>query len=207
MVGSAEHSYALIEDLSAQRRHLYRIGDTVQGAKILEISRNRVVLDNHGHREELLTHPDVESTSPPSEAAPEPAIQPPPETIEARNQADVEETSATDIHQLGDNEWWISRDELSKQFENLHRLLREARLIPHFRENQATGFMVTQLAAKSFLEQIGLRNGDILTAINGLKLHNLEEALQAYQALQGESVLQLEIERNWRKETFTYEIR
>ncbi|MGH8057172.1 MAG: PDZ domain-containing protein, partial [Candidatus Entotheonellia bacterium] len=121
--------------------------------------------------------------------------------------ANVEEATATNIHKVGENEWSIGRDELSRQFENLHQLLKEARLIPHFRDDQAAGFVVTRLSSKSFLEQIGLRNGDILTGINGQKLNTLEEALQAYQALLNESVLQLEVERNQRKELFTYEIR
>ena len=207
MVGSAERSYALIEDLNSQRRLLYRIDEVVQGAKILEISRNRVVLDNRGHREELLIHQDLETTLPPTEATPEPTLQPPSETIEAGNQADVEEASSPDIRQIGDNEWSISRDEISKQFEQLHQLLGKARLIPHFRDDHAAGFMITRLSTKSFLEQIGLRNGDVLTAINGQKLNTLEDALNAYQSLQSESLLQLDIERNWRKETFSYEIR
>jgi general secretion pathway protein C len=207
IVGSAEQTYAFIEDLSAQRRALYRIGDIVQRAKILEISRNRVVLDKGGRREELLNLQDFETASPTAEATPEPTLHPPPTMVDVSEQADEEEATATHIRKVGDNEWSISRDELSKQFENLHHLLREARLIPHFRDDQAAGFIVTRLSTKSFLEQIGLRNGDILTGMNGQKLHTLEEALQAYQSLQGESVLQLEIERNQRKEIFTYEIR
>ena len=207
VVGSAEQSYALIEDLNTQGRRLYRIGEVVQEAKILEISRNRVVLDRHGHREELLKIENVEATAPTDETTPEVALQSLPEKTETDAPANEEEATATNIHKVGDNEWSMSRDELSRQFENLHQLLKEARLIPHFRDDQAAGFVVMRLARKSFLEQIGLRNGDILTGINGQKLNTLEEALQAYQALQNEPVLQLEIERNQRKELFTYEIR
>jgi len=212
VVGSAEQSYALIEDLNTQGRRLYRIGEVVQEAKILEISRNRVVLDRHGHREELLKLENVEATAPTDETTPEVALQSLPEKTQTDAPAtdapaNEEEATATNIHKVGDNEWSMSRDELSRQFENLHQLLKEARLIPHFRNDQAAGFVVMRLARKSFLEQIGLRNGDILTGINGQKLNTLEEALQAYQALLNESVLQLEIERNQRKELFTYEIR
>lgn len=207
VVGDAEHTLAFIEDLNAQRQWLYRIGDIVQGAKIMEIGRNRVVLDHHGRREELLNRQSMETSSPSPEAVPGPTLQPPSEETEVREQADVEEAGPMDIRQVRDHEWSISREELSKQFENLHQLLREARLIPYFRDHQAAGFTVTRLVRKSFLEQIGLRNGDILMGINGQKLNTLEEALQAYQSLQSGPVLHLEIERNQHKEIFRYEIR
>lgn len=207
VVGSSEQTFAFIEDLNTQRRRLYRIGEVVQGAKILEISRNRVVLDWRGRREELLNLENGEATSPTTEATPEVALQPLPEKIDTSEQTEAEGATSTNILRVSDNEWAITRDELSRQFENLHQLLKEARLIPHFRDDQAAGFIVTRLSSKSFLEQIGLRNGDILTGINGQKLNTLEEALQAYQSLQSESLLQLEIERNQRKELFTYEIR
>lgn len=207
VVGGAAHSQAFIEDLSAQRRYVYRIDDIVQGAKILKIGRNRIVLDKHGRREELLNLQTTETTSPSPEAIPEPALQPLSEETEVSEQVDREEAETTDIRKVRDNEWWINREEISKQFETLHQLMREARLIPHFRGDQAAGFMIIRLSRKSFLERIGLHNEDILTGINGQKLNTLEDALQAYQFLQSEPVLQLEIERKQRKGIFTYEIR
>ena len=43
---------------------------------------------------------------------------------------------------------------------------------------------------------MGLRNGDIMKGVNGQKFSSLEEFFQAYQQLQTEPVLQLEVERS-----------
>ncbi len=45
----------MIEDLSSKRQELYRLGDVVREAKVVEVTRNRVVLDNRGRREELFS--------------------------------------------------------------------------------------------------------------------------------------------------------
>ena len=55
VVGPPERTYAVIEDLSTKRQDLYRLGDVVREAKVVEVTRNRVVLDNRGRREELFS--------------------------------------------------------------------------------------------------------------------------------------------------------
>ena len=64
----------------------------------------------------------------------------------------------------------------------------------------------TKLAKQSFLEQLGLRNGDILKGVNGQKLNSPNDAFQAYQQLLNEPLLQLEVERGEGQQIFTYEV-
>src|SRR5262249_11564906 len=71
VVGPPERTYAVIEDLSTKRQDLYRLGDVVREAKVVEVTRNRVVLDNRGRREELFSFEKSDTTGPPpSEPAP-----------------------------------------------------------------------------------------------------------------------------------------
>jgi general secretion pathway protein C len=57
------------------------------------------------------------------------------------------------------------------------------------------------------LQQIGLQEGDVLQTVNGLNLYTPQEALQAYQQLQTESTVRINILRNNRPTTLTYELR
>jgi type II secretory pathway component PulC len=57
------------------------------------------------------------------------------------------------------------------------------------------------------LLQIGLQEGDVLQTVNGLNIHTPQEALQAYQQLQTESTVRLNILRNNSPTTLTYELR
>jgi general secretion pathway protein C len=223
VVGSPERTYAVIEDLNSKRQELYRVGDAVREAKVIEVTRNRVVLDNHGRREELFSFEKSDSVgAPPSapttrqSAAPRsrpfvvespPAEPPPTPPQEQQEQENEQDAAEPEMEQVGENVWRINRDDLVEQLDNFGQMMREARLTPHFSGGQADGFMITNLPSTSFLGRMGLRNGDIMKGMNGQKFGSLEEFFQAYQQLQTEPVLQLEVERGNRTETLTYEIR
>jgi general secretion pathway protein C len=217
VVGGSEYTYAVIEDLSSKRQELYRLGDLVKEAKLVEITRNRVVLDNRGRREELVSFEKPEGGAPPAEAPlptlggprrPAPMPQEPREGApEQPEQAQPQADNEVPIERLGENTWRISREALVEQLDNLGGLMTDARLTPHFNAGQPDGFMLSNLPPDSVLARMGLRNGDIMKGVNGQKFGSLEDVLQIYQQLQSEPMLQLEIERGSRPETLTYEVR
>jgi general secretion pathway protein C len=122
-------------------------------------------------------------------------------------QEEEQDAAESEIERVSENMWRINRDDLVEQLDNFGQMMREARLTPHFTGGQPDGFMITNLPSNSFLGRMGLRNGDIMKGVNGQKFGSLEEFFQAYQQLQTEPMLQLEVERSNRTETLTYEIR
>jgi general secretion pathway protein C len=56
------------------------------------------------------------------------------------------------------------------------------------------------------LQKIGLQAGDVIQKVNGLSLNSPAEALQAFQQLQNESTVRLELLRRNRSTTLTYEM-
>jgi general secretion pathway protein C len=222
VVGSGDHTYAVIEDLGTKRQELYRLGDLVRDARVVEVTRNRVVLDNRGRREELMSFEKTD-TAPPSGEVPgrqssgrqinplrrQPPVAetPPPEPQTTEPQDGQAEAAEMEIERIAENTWRVNRDNLVEQVENFGQMMQEARLTPHFTGGQPDGFMISNLPRDSFLGRMGLRSGDIMKGINGQKFGSLDEFFQIYQQLQTEPVVQLEIERSNRTETFTYEIR
>lgn len=222
VVGNGDHTYAVIEDLGTKRQELYRLGDLVHEARVVEVTRNRVVLDNRGRQEELLSFERTDAAAPPSDSrARQPGARPattprrqppmleapPPEPPPPEPQENQEEAADAEIERVGDNMWRLNRDNLVEQVENFGQMMREARLTPHFTGGQPDGFMISNLPQDSFLGRMGLRSGDIMKGINGQKFGSLDEFFQIYQQLQTEPTLQLEVERSNRTETLTYEIR
>lgn len=220
VVGTPDQTYAVIEDLSAKRQELYRLGDLVKEAKVIEITRNRVVLDNRGQREELLSFQKPESGPPMAAAAPPPAFGVPrrptpapapqerqenePERLE---QDEQQSEGEVEVERVSENMWRISRDDFVEQLDNLGSFMKDVRLTPHFNAGQPDGFMLSNLPANSVLARMGLRNGDIMKGVNGQRFGSLEDVLQIYQQLQSEPTLELEIERGSRTETLMYEVR
>jgi general secretion pathway protein C len=218
VVGIPERTYAVIEDLGSKRQDLYRLGDLVREAKVVEVTRNRVVLDNGGRREELFSFEKTDAAAPPpSEPAmrqlgaprrsPLPQAQEPNEPPPNPTQEEAEEAPEAEIERISENTYRINRDDLVEQLDNFGQMMKEARLTPHFTGGEPDGFMITNLPQNSFLARMGLRSGDVMKGANGQKFGSLEEFIQVYQQLQTESTLQLEVERSNRNETLTYEIR
>jgi general secretion pathway protein C len=219
VVGMPDRTYAVIEDLGTKRQDLYRLGDLVREAKVVEVTRNRVVLDNRGRREELLSFEKSDTAAP---GASDPAVrqfnmprrqirpqesQPTNEPSPNPPQENESEAADVEIERISENMWRINRDDFVEQLDNFGQMMKEARLTPHFTGGQPDGFMIANLPQTSFLARMGLRSGDIMKGINGQRFASLEEFFQVYQQLQTEPLLQLEVQRSNRTETLTYEIR
>jgi type II secretory pathway component PulC len=54
---------------------------------------------------------------------------------------------------------------------------------------------------------MGIKNNDVLTAVNGHDLSNTEKALEVYGKLQSEKSFSLEVLRNGEPMTLEYEVR
>ena len=196
--GEPHQRYAIIEDLSNRgAQTVYQIGDSVQGVLVVDINPNCVVLDKGGGQYESLcfeheTNAAKSLTRLPQQARLEPAEQ---------------DTGDEGIVRVDGATWRVSRELILDQFSNLGALSDQARVVPYLVQGQTRGFRLTRLKSGSLLQQIGVQNGDVLQKVNGLNITSPNEALQAFQQLQNESTIRLEILRRNRATTLTYEIR
>jgi general secretion pathway protein C len=93
-----------------------------------------------------------------------------------------------------------------EQFANFGNLSAQARGMPYVVQGQPRGFRLMSLAPGSMLQKIGLQAGDVIQKVNGLSINSPAEALQAFQQLQNESTVRLELLRRNRSTTLTYEM-
>jgi general secretion pathway protein C len=195
--GTDKQLYAIIEDLSKRGgQAVYQVGDTVQSVVITAINRYCVVFNNGGRPEELCFQRDgAEGKGPQSPAAP-----PAPSTTS-------QQEDDTGILRVDGATWRVSRELLLEQFGNFGLLSAQARMIPYMVQGQPQGFRLTQVVPDSTLQKLGLQSGDVLQKVNSLNINSPAEALQAFQQLHNESTVRLEILRQNRPATLTYEIR
>ena len=200
--GLPQQQYAVIEDLQRNgAQDLYQIGDVVQRAAIVDIQPDCVLLGTRRQREKLCFDYD----SPTSETNGRPA---PPRGRDARNDsAASSDKSANDgVVRVDDGTWHVKRELITEQFADLGTLSRQVRVTPHTIQGKPSGFRLTRLRP-GLLQRIGLISGDVLQRVNGLDINSPEEALKAYQAVQNEPTVRLEILRRNSPTTLTYEIR
>ena len=180
---------SLQNNVGTQKIISVAIGDMVEGASVLSIERDRVIVLNNGQREYIDANTPAVAQSPSS----------PSETSRA--------DASSDIREVSPNNYEIPRNELEKTLGNLNDIAMQARIMPAFKDGVSQGFRLYSIRPNSLYQKIGIQNGDIVKRINGFDLNSPEKALELYSKLRDSSRIDIEIERNGNPIKKTYNIR
>jgi general secretion pathway protein C len=185
--GAGIDSFAIIQDEANKTQQLYRVGDKVQNRTLTGVEWDRVVLKS-GQGEEILKI--VEPVGKPGGAPPAaPAV------------------GSDSVQQRGENDFVIDRAEVDRAMENMNQLFTQIRAVPHFQDGKAAGFRLFAIKQDSIFEKIGLKNGDIVSRINGNELTDPARAMTLLQDLRSEGRITVDVNRNRQSTTLNYEIR
>lgn len=193
------HSYSIIEDLAAKKQGVYGIGDDVPGgATVKAVEWDRVILDHNG-RDEILELAVKASLGTQKAAAPatSPAASAP---------AQPAAGSGGGIQATGENEYVVARSEVDSALENMSQLLTQVRAVPHFEGGTSVGFRLFAIRRGSLFDRIGLKNGDIITAINGNPMNDPGRAVAVLQELRDVRRLDVTALRNQQQLNLGYSI-
>jgi general secretion pathway protein C len=181
-------SRVVLRDMEDRSLGAYGIGDRVRGADIVEIGSTRVTLRVDGRTECL----DLLAQSKPLVAAP----------VVAASQS-----PSLGVKKLAEDNYEIRRSTLESMLGDTARLTSAARPIVEIRDGRPVGFRLMAVRTDGPLGQLGLRNGDVVSAINGLALTSPEQALEVYLKLRSASHVTINVERDGRRQTQEYRIR
>ena len=207
VAGETAPRFAILETTAPPAgQAVYQVGDMVQQVVIVDIRSDCVVLERgEGRRESLCFQADSGTAPLQQSAVPSPAArQAAPAPAPAARPGD---SGNTGIVRVDPGTWRVSRDLILENFANVGSLSSQATVTPYFVQGQQQGFRLSQIRAAGLLQQIGLQEGDVLQTVNGLNLYTPQEALQAYQQLQTESTVRINVLRSNRPTTLTYELR
>lgn len=209
LIGTSQQSsgspYAIIEDTGGNQL-LYRLGDEIPNAgKLLEVSKNRVIILHNGHRVALeLPHDE------PVQGVP---LTPRPGMIQQFRRGRpgrmglVMQTQHGGVHQLTRNRYVLDRSTVDNNLKNMAPLFSQIRAIPNVENGQSNGFMLSEIQPGSIFQQIGLQDGDLLTAINGQAVGDPAKAMGLMQTLQNQTSITLNVLRNGAPTRLYYNIR
>ena len=97
-------------------------------------------------------------------------------------------------------------DQIEKAMENLGQLMEQATLRPHIENGQAAGISITGIKPNAIFRKMRLRNGDIITGVNGASIDSVEDAVKVVEQLSSGSEIQLQIKRRGREQSLDYSI-
>jgi len=169
----------------------YRVGQVAcEVAEITEIQPDAVVIKNLlTKRAERLVFP---STSPPANPSPLPPPSPPVVTV-------TREAVAVDL----------AKGSVDHYLENLNDLLDAALASPRLRESadgerRIDGFEIGRIKEAGLVEQLGLRNGDVILEVNGQSLDSLATVIQLFGQIQTMAQVKVTVLRNGLRVPFVF---
>lgn len=80
--------------------------------------------------------------------------------------------------------------------------LGDALATPHVVDGATNGFVISQIEPMSVYDKLGLKDGDVVTAVNGVPLNDAGQAIQTLTALKNEKDIELQVVRNGQITTF-----
>jgi general secretion pathway protein C len=192
-------SVAIIRDNDTKTAGPYTIDSKLRDAVIDDIGEDRVYFRFDGGRREYLDLLDRPGAPAPG-AAPVAAVAAAPADPLA---AELDKG----IKQISEHRYEVQRSTVDSLLGNMGALARAARIVPEMRDGKAAGFRLFSIRPEGPFAKIGLQNGDVISAINGLEMTSPDKALEVYTKLKTANHLSVGVERNGQKITKDYNIR
>jgi general secretion pathway protein C len=191
-------SVAIIRDNDAKSAGPYNVGSKIREATIDDIDDQKVYLDFGGGRREYLDLLDRPAPPPGTPSAPVAAATPT-DPLSAELDKGIKKT--------GEHNYEVQRGTIDALLGNMGALAKGARIVPETRDGKSAGFRLFSIRPEGPFAKIGLQNGDVVSAINGLEMTSPDKALEVYTKLKTANHLSVAIERNGQKITKDYNIR
>ncbi|MCG8548841.1 MAG: PDZ domain-containing protein [Desulfobacterales bacterium] len=144
-----QDGWAVIKDLKAKQQELYRVNDKIQGATIKAILRNKIILTVNG-KDQIL---EVDEKSLPPRGG-------------KRHSAGPSPRTPTPRHTPPD------RPDMPDSVSQLNQLFKTR---PYFRNGEASGVMIYSIKKGSVAQLLGLRNGDIIQAVDDVEIQDIQD--------------------------------
>jgi general secretion pathway protein C len=181
-------AYAVIEDSKTRQQDLYRTGDPIQTATVKLILREKVVLNVEG-RDEILTMEEAVAKK---------------SSGRASRQRDIRASKlpvSAYPRQIN-----LNREKIESAMQDLGQLMQQATIRPHIEDGRSAGISITGIKPNAIFRKMRLRNGDVITGVNGNPIESVEDAISVFEDLSTAAEIKLEIKRRGRLQTLDYRI-
>ena len=183
-VVAGDNSAAVIATSGRGEQKVLFIGGEIQsGVTLHEVLADAIVLDRNGSLEKVMMDKSGGLKSSPMRQSlqSKPASRPVAQAV-ARSPTIPEPASA-----------------------ELLKLVSQARVMPHFVNGKAEGFLVSNIVPGSIYDLAGVENGDVVGKVNGQEISNAQQAMTMYQSLQKGGRVKLERVRAGKTQQLDYD--
>jgi general secretion pathway protein C len=190
--GAEKDSYAVIERVKDRSQSLYRVGDSIEQARIKMILRKKVVLTIDG-RDEVLEIPEERMAA---------------GTESGKGGEKSEKENMIPSAERGDiTNITLNRADVEKSFNNVNELMRTVRVRPHFSDGKPDGLRLDNVSTESIFKDMGLQDKDVIIGVNSRRINTVDDCMEVYRNLSSASDMVIEIKRGERSRFIKYTIR
>lgn len=199
--------YCIIRNRQTRDEDIFTIGDPVFDTgttvhRIFTTFGNQRVLIQLGDEIGTLAYNEIEEDTPSS----------PRETQKASSSSNKKVVQSASSAKLNNKytsdgkNFYITAEEVDSHLNDFGTLLNQARMVPYFKNGKHQGFRVKAIDEGSLYEKLGLRNNDILKAVNGETLAEAggEKLMGLFKLLRNEREFTVEIQRSNQSEVLNY---
>ena len=177
-------SFAIIKNNKTQEQDIFKIGDSVFNAGILKkVFKNKIFIEIDDKEIEICLHDK-----------------------DLKNIQEIQLINSDFIKKRG-NIYILNSKKVEYFLKNPAKIVSGGIFVPYIINGKQNGWILKGIKSDSIYTMLGLKNGDVLVAVNGYPLSNPEAALQTFTAIQqGIERLEIDIIRNGEKKRFIYQI-
>ena len=199
VVGAGLSSLAIIENRQARSESIYPEGGEVAGARIIRVESDRVnLLDKEGKEVVLFFSATVgqpalssRTGTPVSDSGTgvPPVI---------GNQPAAEEKTPTSAS--------VNLADITRQVAQNPAEIRDLKLAPVVLEGKVAGYRIKNIAVGSLAARYGIKNGDVVTRVNGIVLEKLSRVNEIYRSIKPGTPFAVEILRAGSPLTLSFQL-
>jgi general secretion pathway protein C len=184
-------SIATIEDKAASAVYPVRVEDEIPDRiKVLKVEPSRVIfLNKSSGRREFLELPDENPGNP---------------RLSVGRNTGFGGTPG--IEKLAATQYNVSRSEVDKALADFNNILTQARAVPNIENGVASGYKLFQIVPGSIYDKLGLQNGDVVSGLNGNPINDPAKAFEMLSELKTSSHMELQVRKDGKSLTYTYDI-
>jgi len=196
VTGPIKTAYAVIEETEKRKQNLYKTGEPVQNATLKVILRNKVVLEVNG-KDEILELEDPESNRETGRKS---------QKTSKNLSRKLSDNKPSTIHKQ-QQQITLNRSKIEASGSDIIQLTDENLIKPNFNNGEPDGIVLSNVRSNAILRQMRLRNGDIVSEINGQKINSTEDIIKLFNTIHISSEVDLQIKRRGKTKNLKYNIK
>ena len=176
-----DHPMAFIYDPDTDKSGVYRLNELVNSFKLVAIQSGKVILERNNRQHEILLASNKNTSL-------------------GKGLNVVHDDSGAIV---------ISKTQVMQQVLMARDLLSKVKIMPmpDAQTNKLAGLKIDNVPGGSIIEEVGIKNGDVICSVQGKKLQSLQDAWSMFGAVQNQNRIEVLLLRNNQPVTLNYEIK